>query len=755
VIAIRANATALGKVHAGRLRIPAWIAGWLALAVTSWPVLGITAGPGLDPSWRIALHMAASRGLDFGREVVFTYGPLGFLSQPVFVTPTTGLAALLFVFVAHLGLCAVMLRSLLRTAPPVVAIVAVGAIMSVVAALRIGFPLMAPEYVVVGVFFLAVWMIEREVSAPPWALVAGGALTAFELLVKINGGLVCFLVLLIAAWFARPTGLWSELIFIGSFAGAFVALWLLTGNKLADVPEWLRLSGHTAASYTGAMATESGARVYEYGAAAVVVLMASAALVLHARTMRRARALALVAVSAIYAFAYFKEGFVRHDVHALIFFAAMAMALLAFQWRDRAAVTAAAAVVIAVVSLATGPELGGTRPFHPRSAAVALVSEFRQVATSARRQKLVDSGKHAVRRELGLSPSVLTLVRGHGVDVGPYETSAAWAYDLDWRPQPLLQQYTVMDETLDRFNADQLERSGAARVLRQLVWPAVDGKHPLFEAPQTFMSLLCSYRELLSSGGWDVLARGPNRCGRPRLLQTVSGRPGDDVAIPRAPGVDDVVFARIWIRQTLTQRVAKLLLKLPHQPEIRLDGERYRLVASTATGPLILRMPRAAGMSASAGGAVDYNRLSLVNLPSYRVQFYALRLRRQWRSNGGVSGALRRHSVTFGHRTARLVSRAIAGHLDTATVLGGAVFARGWAGDTAAKVPADAVLVFQGRRLLAYAHVAGTGDYIVTWPLGASSSPRARPLPPIRVVAILGRRASFIGKAPAPRSRSG
>ena len=123
-----------------------------------------------------------------------------------------------------------------------VAFAAVLAVTSVVAALRVGFPLLTPEYVVIGVFFLAVWMIERGAPAPQWALVAGGALSALQLLIKLNGGVVCFLVLLIAAWFARPTGFRSVFIFVGSFAGAFVALWLLTGNRVADIPEWLRLS---------------------------------------------------------------------------------------------------------------------------------------------------------------------------------------------------------------------------------------------------------------------------------------------------------------------------------------------------------------------------------------------------------------------------------------------------------------------------------------------------------------------------------
>ena len=141
------------------------------------------------------------------------------------------------------------------------------------------------------------------------------------------------------------------------------------------------------------------------------------------------------------------------------------------------------------------------------------------------------------------------------------------------------------------------------------------------------MALLCSYRELLSTGVWEVLARASrSRCASPRNLRTIDARSGQVIAIPRAPADDDVVFARIRIRQTLSERLATLLFKRLHQPAIQLDGKQYRLVASTATGPLILRMPRAAGMSALAGGHVDYRQLSLVNVASYRVQFYSMKL---------------------------------------------------------------------------------------------------------------------------------
>lgn len=58
----------------------------VCIAVLTFPPLIIGAsGGGLDQSWRIGLLKAADQGLIYGRDIVFTYGPLGFLTIPVFI----------------------------------------------------------------------------------------------------------------------------------------------------------------------------------------------------------------------------------------------------------------------------------------------------------------------------------------------------------------------------------------------------------------------------------------------------------------------------------------------------------------------------------------------------------------------------------------------------------------------------------------------------------------------------------------------
>src|SRR5881227_1195377 len=54
----------------------------LLVAVVSWNVTFLPPSFGLDNSWSSGLFMAAQRGMHFGTQIVFTYGPLAFLRQP-------------------------------------------------------------------------------------------------------------------------------------------------------------------------------------------------------------------------------------------------------------------------------------------------------------------------------------------------------------------------------------------------------------------------------------------------------------------------------------------------------------------------------------------------------------------------------------------------------------------------------------------------------------------------------------------------
>jgi hypothetical protein len=556
------------------------------------------------------------QGLDFGREILFTYGPLGFLSQPLLVTTATGIASFLFALALQVGLSVLVLRSALRSFPAVAAVLLTYFVLAMLAASQ--FSNLA-DYIPFVVFIVAVRALEAEPPAARWLVPALATLTALELLVKLNGGVVCFVLLALVVWRWRPGGWRSEALFAGTFVVALVLLWLASGSDLGALPTWLRLSYHVAASYTTgtAVAVADGLQ-----SLAVALLLVAAALgVARLRTFPGLRRYAFAAACFVYGFAYFKEGFIRPDpVHVSLFFAALGVGVLAVGWSGELR-WAAASLVVACVGAATVAV--GSHGFLTGIGAHARDAFREGRVLAAERGSTLSSTRAAARRHLAVSDETLRLVRGHSVDVHPNEASAAWAYGFKWRPQLFIQDYMATDHALDVANARRLDQHGADRILRQLDATPLDGKHPLFIAPETSLVLVCRYRLLAASGNWQTLARTSDGCGQPRKLGTVTAQTGESVQVPVIPG--EIVYARVHANLTLKQKLRALALKPLPLPEISLDGRRYRIVADTARGALILRLPPAAANFVRQ----DVSELKLQNVASpYAIEFFGLPLKK-------------------------------------------------------------------------------------------------------------------------------
>jgi hypothetical protein len=602
---------------------PRW---WLpaaaaALVWMSWPVASLTPEAGLDGSWQIALSLAARDRLSFGRDLVFSYGPLGFLAHPRLVTFPTALAAIAFAAASQFGLCLLLLRRTLRTYPWYLSLLLTYSVVAMLAAS--GFSNLG-DYSLFFVLFFVVAALQDEQRPLVWLLPVVSLLATCELLIKVSDGLVAFVLLSLAAWRTQPGGWRSEAILASSGVTSLALVWVATGGRLADLPRWLYESLHIVKAYTPAMAIEA-ISTGVYLQAAIFIIVAAVLVVVAFRHLERSRSFPLTAALAIYTFAYFKEGFVRLDfIHASLFFAAFAIAVLTIAWSAQTRWVAATLVLGLLGAVAT--VTSNTSFFYRPS--VRMAEAMNQLELLAHSDREIKAARRDLRESLELDTPTLELLRGHTVDVQPDETSAVWAYGLTWRPEPLLQSYVALDHELDRFNASFIAQRGAERILLQKESPALDGRNALYLAPESYLVLLCRYRQLHAYRDWGTLGRATNRCGSVRRLTSVQASQGQSVRVPAAPSASDVVFARMQIPTTLKQRLADFVFKRRYTPAIDLDEKQYRLVTAVARGPLVLRVPKSSGFSPAFGGELSYERLSVLNVGSpVRIEFFALRLR--------------------------------------------------------------------------------------------------------------------------------
>jgi len=372
--------------------------------------------------------------------------------------------------------------------------------------------------------------------------VGAGLIAAIGALIKLSTGATIIMLFGLTALVARQgRAKISVLLFLGSFAVSLLALWGLTGQVLTDLPLYLTRSLEIVSGYGAAMQTEAEGREWEYSGALAVTVIVLAVAWAGTRSWSRARSAAALALTALFLFAMFKQGFVRHDAHSLIFFASAIFAALAFlpelRGPEGRALGIVAVTTLALAFVAVSRPASATDVFDPQSSATAVGAVVEQLRSpDAFRAESISS----LREWEAIDARTLGLLRGRSVHVWPGEAAAAFAHpELEWRPLPVFQGYVAYTAALDRVNADFLRSDEAPeRILRTT-------EYEPFETPDALLTMFCRYREIRATEKWQVLARVRPRCGAPEPVASIPTRTGRPVEVPAAAAGEGLLFARL------------------------------------------------------------------------------------------------------------------------------------------------------------------------------------------------------------------
>jgi len=582
-----------------RLGLLAPVVGAVAILVLAWPIRSQVARVTADTSWQVGLHQAAQDGLRFGRDIVFTYGPLGFLARPIpFVGPTSAIAFITTAAI-YLALIGLLLHASMRVFP-----VWLAALVTLAFARAIGW-LEPFEALQILAFGLGVEVLRREEVASQWYVaVIAGLLAGFGVLTKGNVGVVVSVMALVVVLAVSRPRLVGTLAFAGTMTATTVGLWVLAGQHLTDLVPYVRGTAEIISGYSDAMGVAVHGWIYAafLFVAAIVVAVAYRT----ARSWSRDRRMALAALVVILLFACWKFAFVRsHVAPTFVTLAFATLFLLPATMRIRVAVPVLIAVSIAFVLVVRLPV---ARYADVVTSSADFLREARDSALPWRWDEAAERTREDLQTAFEVPPSIVAAIDGHTVSIDPSAAAIATAYPgLTWRPEPIFQSYSAYTAALDRTNADLLRSAERPElILRQFVPGrrtqtipyAIDQRNYWFESPEATVERLCRYREVAASGNYQVLADSDRQCGPETPLGTVTAAPGESVAIPPAPSPDDMVLVRI--RGVGDSPLARLQSALWRSPvwNVLIDGFRFRLVPGTASDGLVLAVPTTAQGSA-------------------------------------------------------------------------------------------------------------------------------------------------------------
>jgi hypothetical protein len=607
----------------------------LVLAALTWPIASIVPASGPDSSWQAGLYMAHSEGLQFGREIVFTYGPLGFLQDPVLYDQAMWVVAFLFQATIHVAVAVSLLWSARRAFPLALAVVACYVLL-VIGGLGAAAVLLAFAWCFVA-------LGDRPPRfAVPLVTVGGGLLAAVELLDKANYGVAIFVLALVAV-LGLSDRRRNVPLFAAVTAGAFVACWVVAGQELSDIPAIASRSAQVISGYSAAMATDIVAQHWERLAAlaAMALLMAGAAFA--ARRDPLPRRVASLALVALFCFMTFKQGFVRQGIgNTPEFFVLLAGAGIVVASRlprlPLRVATFGLVFPLAVLALAVLPTLSIWESLKPEHHVEFLRQDLDALLRPGERARLISGARRTLRSSYRLDPAILGALRGHSVHVDPWEIALAWAYRLDWHPLPAIQSYTAYTPQLDRLNAAAMSGAGAPEmILRHRGAVAgtgetsIDGRFPGWESPAAMRAMLCHYRSLKTTQRWQLLERSGDRCGASWPIGVVHSVTDERIQVPPPPGPRDLVFARIdGVGVEGWEAVRTLLYRARERTATLGAHGTWRLVPATAQDGLAMRAPRQVDYPAPFRIAPDSQTISLhIDATAQRpvtVRFFAQRV---------------------------------------------------------------------------------------------------------------------------------
>ncbi|MDX6609333.1 MAG: hypothetical protein QOF85_1258 [Solirubrobacterales bacterium] len=563
------------------------------LAVLTWPFPNLTPTYGLDPSWVAGLYMAGERGLDAGTQIVFSYGPLGFLGLPNLFEIGMGRLAFAWSALVQILFCTALLWGSRRAFGLLVGL----AVTAFAAATPIGDPILIAAAVIGAAALLGEWSARARLT-----LAAGaGALAGMQLLGSLRAG-PTLVAMAVAVLLGLPDRRRTFPVFFAALVVTFMAFWFITGQALANIDDYAVNTANVVGDYSAAMVAVYPSRWWQTPATAVGLATVAALCIAAVWRRDNMRRLGLVLMVAAVSFLMFKHAVVRYSPgNSGVFMAALLGIGLALVPYVRRPLAIAAVIVLAGITYVGNEEAIGTR-LDFRQRAETFQAELETVALPGHAEDAQQRGREEMIATYGLSPAEVALLRSGTVHVAPWEAGAAWAYDLNWDPLPVFQQYSAFTPRLDQLNAAKLESSSAPELI---LWQntttfdpnainvpgAIDARWPAFESPAQMVQMFCRYRVVRWDEEWAILRHSPNRCSRERPLATVTTGNSEGVHLPPTRPNEALIVRVDGLAVSGLERLRTLLFRASGRIAV-IEGNPWNMVGETAADGLLVRVPR-------------------------------------------------------------------------------------------------------------------------------------------------------------------
>lgn len=538
----------------------------LAVVCLRLPTVGIITW--LDSSWSAALIHAFNHRLQFGEQIVHSYGPLGFLSINWF-DPGLAWPRIFFDLVLCVGVAAGITLVAWRMKPAWRVVFLCSFVLLSASAHWPGDELWFELGLISwGLLSLIETARPRGLLIPLLILAVVAALVKFTLLIfaALTISVVVF-DLAVRGKLRTGAGL------MASFALGFGGGWILLGQHLPNLASYIASSLTFSSGYNQSMGTESipcAPGLFIAGLALTAVVSRGMAFSFGGNKKRLLRQAVFSFWLAAIIFLKWKHGFVRADgFHFQAFLGIVPMiglmleVLPAVRGRSlfcgRSAAVIGLASAVAMTFLVTG---------MPRPDVLQTITRFGESARNVflpGRYVQKNSQAFNALRESGQLPRLAAIIGDKSVDVFGQIQLTALFNDLNYQPRPIFQSYAAYNKRLMALN-DQFYRSQKAPEFVLFDLTPIDHRFPALEDAMVLRHLLLNYELVDRENRFLLLRRKTLEEAELTLIQE------GDIATGEPITLTNLESGRLWMQIELKPTFLGKLRQLVYKPPLVVLG---------------------------------------------------------------------------------------------------------------------------------------------------------------------------------------
>ena len=516
---------------------------------------------GLDPSWVMALGWAVQHHIQFGKDFIWTYGPLGFLASPLFYQAHI-LWFLSFIFIWIISLLFILIILVLYSDSKI-AIIIVSLLLMLFLAF-ISFTISPPTILILLSLIILVYNYKYENKINIVWLMIYGLLLSIASLIKVSHIFSATILLIFPLILEENQRRIKWLIPFTTYIVSFLFFWIITGQNLSNIANFIYYSFYLMEGYSSSMALHGE---HFQTIIAILILLILLAITLLAIIKKNKEFAKYLIISFPIVFEYFKEGFVRHDPvkfgHADYFFTFIGLYFIISYLNIKNEFKFKKTLIIILFILL--PLIGMYyNTFKSLMPSYNRFDSFKQalylLKSSENRNNFQKSIKQQMRNSLNIPKIFIKKIGNSSVNIIPWDLNIAYAYNLKLLPSPVMQAYSIYTPQLDEVNASQINRGKSAKFIIYKL-ETIDGRYPLYDEPSTLRSILFNYKLYKCINALCLLQKNNKNKSKMKIvkLKSINAKLGQPVNVPKFP--NGYEFAKVTINYSLFGKFMNIIYK--------------------------------------------------------------------------------------------------------------------------------------------------------------------------------------------------